>query len=129
MEPSKLLDAHVQAKRMYHLLSEVMDLSRQLAQALDRGDEVTVRMLLAMRGEPIQKLGLVRQALNQQMAALGEEDALRLALLLQGEPPAAAEEQPLAEQVAANRRLWQQVIELDRRLSLSLARDKSLYRP
>lgn len=129
MEPSKLLDAHVQARRMYHLLGEVMDLSRQLAQALDRGDEITVRMLLSMRAEPIQKLEQVRNALNQQVVKLGQEDGLHMALLLQGEPPAGPEEEPLAEQVTVNRRLWQQVVELDRRISLSLSREKSPYQP
>ena len=48
MEASKLLDAQVQTKRIYNLLSEVMDLSQQLGQAMDRNDEVAARMLLAM---------------------------------------------------------------------------------
>ena len=36
METSALMDAHVQAKRIYNLLNEVMDLSRQMAEAMDR---------------------------------------------------------------------------------------------
>ena len=36
------LKAHVQTKRMYTQLNEVLDISRQLAEALDRNDQVTV---------------------------------------------------------------------------------------
>ena len=127
MESSKLLDAHVQVKRMYNLLTEVLDLSRPLLQAVDRNDEVTVRMLLAMRGEPVHKLQLARQALEQQKRDLGEADGLRLAQLLNGEPPRSEEEKPLAQQAAANSRLLAQVLELDQRLNLKLTRGKSFY--
>ena len=60
MEQSVILKAHVQVKRIYSLLTEVMDLSKQLAEALDRNDQVTVRMLIAMRGEPVNTLDIAR---------------------------------------------------------------------
>ena len=56
METSALMDAHVQAKRIYNLLNEVMDLSRQMAEAMDRDDQVAIRMLVSMREEPVRKL-------------------------------------------------------------------------
>ena len=52
MEASILLDAHVQAKRIYNLLNEVMDVSRQMAEAVDRDDQVAIQMLVSMREEP-----------------------------------------------------------------------------
>mgnify|MGYP006990325601 CR=1 FL=1 len=34
-------------RKKYNYLNEVMDLSRQMGEALDRGDEVSMQMLLA----------------------------------------------------------------------------------
>ena len=127
MERSDLLDAQVQTKKIYNLLTEVLDLSGQLAEALDREDQVAVRMLLAMRGEPVNKLRMVRLALEQQRDALGEEDGVRLARLLNGEPAQEEAEVPLADQVAANTRLLKQVLELDQRLNRKVTREKSVY--
>ena len=122
-----ILKAHVQAKRIYSLLAEVLDLSRQLTEALDRNDQVTVRMLVSMRREPINKLCLARAVLEEQKMELPAEDGKRLAELLNGESAREEAEQALAAQVQMNRRLLQQVLELDKTLSLKVAREKSFY--
>ena len=127
MEQDVILKAHVQAKRIYSLLAEVLDLSRQLTEALDRNDQVTVRMLVSMRREPINKLRLARAVLEEQKMELPAEDGKRLAELLNGEPAREEVEQALAAQVQMNRRLLQQVLELDKTLSLKVAREKSFY--
>ena len=71
MEASTLLDAHVQAKRIYNLLNEVMDVSRQMAEAMDRNDQVAIQMLVSMREEPIHKLRQARRVLKEQREAPG----------------------------------------------------------
>ena len=58
---------------------------------------------------------------------LSAEDGKRLAELLNGEPAREEAEQALAAQVQMNRRLLQQVLELDKTLSLKVAREKSFY--
>ena len=85
MEASILLDAHVQAKRIYNLLNEVMDVSRQMAEAVDRDDQVAIQMLVSMREEPVRKLQRARRALEEQRNALEPETAQRLSRLLNGE--------------------------------------------
>ena len=55
MTAQQLLDAQVQEKRRYALLSELFDLTKQLAEAVDRDDEIATRMLLSMREEPLEK--------------------------------------------------------------------------
>lgn len=127
MTSSTLLDAQVQTKRMYNALSETMDLTRQLAEALDRDDQVAVQLLVSMREEPIKILRQVQQALKQQREALAEADGRRLAQLLGGEAPETQEEQPLAAQVGINRRLLQQLQELDKNVNRKLTREKSIY--
>lgn len=128
MEQKNLMDALVQTKRMGNLLDEVLDLSRQMAEAVDRNDEVVIQMLLTMRAEPIRKLKMTDQNLRNQRFGLPEEEGQRLADLLNGTAqPDGTEETMLFNQAASNRRLYQQVMELDRILNKKIARDKSIY--
>ena len=127
MEALTLLDAHVQAKRIYNLLNEVMDVSRQMAEAMDRDDQVAIQMLVSMREEPVHRLRQARRALEEQRDALEPEEALRLTQLLNGEEAKTEAEAPLAAQIGANRRLLEQVLELDRVLNRKLTREKSIY--
>ena len=127
MEASTLLDAHVQAKRIYNLLNEVMDVSRQMAEAMDRDDQVAIQMLVSMREEPVHRLRQARRALEEQRDALEPEEALRLTQLRNGEEAKTEAEAPLAAQIGANRRLLEQVLELDRVLNRKLTREKSIY--
>ena len=96
MEASALLDAHVQLKRIYASLNEALDLTRQLADAVDRDDQVTVQMLVAMRQEPTDKLAAAHEALSQQKAALPAQDRERLTALLKGAAAAQPAENALA---------------------------------
>ena len=128
MEQEHWMKALVQSKRMGNLLNEVLDLSRQIAQALDRNDQVAVEMLIAMRQEPITKLEEAKQALQEQGEDLkNAEEALRLALLVNGGEPERSEEFPLAEQVAANGRRLKQGLGLEQGLNRRITRDKTIY--
>ena len=128
MEAPALLDAHVQLKRCYTALNEALDLTRQLAEAVDRDDQVTTRMLVSMRQEPTDKLAQAQQALAQQRAALPAADSERLAALLKGAAAETAEEAPLANQVGLNQRVLKQLVDLDRVVNRKLTRDKSVYK-
>lgn len=128
MEASTLLDAQVQAKRIYGLLNETMELSRQMAEAVDRDDQVAIQMLVSMREEPVRKLRQARRALEEQRDALEPETARRLSQLLNGEAAETEAEEPLAAQVGTNRRLLEQLLELDRVLNRKLTREESIYK-
>lgn len=128
MDATVLAKAQMQAKRIYILLNEVLDVSCQLAEALDRDDQVTVRMLVSMRNEPVRKLQQARKALEEQRDSLPSGEKARLAELLNGAAPAVEEEKMLAGQVGANQRLLKQVLELDERINRKIAREKSIYR-
>ena len=128
MEQAELLKAQVQAKRIYQLLNEVQELSCQLAEALDRDDQVTVRMVLAMRQEPIQKLKAAKCCLEEQRDTLPLAEGERLAQLLNGDAPEREDEKGLAEQVSANQRQLEKVLTLDRAINRKLTREKSIYK-
>ena len=125
MEQTRLMEAQVQARRIYNALGEVESLSRQLAEALDRNDSVAVQMLLAMREEPLLAAHHARDILRQMVE--GTDDGGRLRALLNGGAAEQSEESALAAQIAMNERLLQQVRELDRVLSQKIARNKSVY--
>ena len=127
MDASALLDAHVQLKRIYASLNEALDLTRQLADAVDRDDQVTVQMLVAMRQEPTDKLAAAHEALSQQKAALPAQDRERLTALLKGAAAEEPAENALAGQVGLNQRVLKQLGELDRVVNRKLTREKSIY--
>lgn len=129
MKSEDLMDTLVLTKRMGNLLNEILDLSQQMAQAVDRSDEVTVGMLISMRSEPLEKLKVVHQALHTQLeAAAGSEEGERLAALLNGGKADGEAEEALAKQVAANARQWEKIAALERVLNKKIARDKSIFR-
>ena len=127
MEASALLDAHVQLNRIYASLNEALDLTRQLADAVDRDDQVTVQMLVAMRQEPTDKLAAAHEALSQQKAALPAQDRERLTALLKGAAAEEPAENALAGQVGLNQRVLKQLVDLDRVVNRKLTREKSIY--
>ena len=127
MDQEKILDAHVQVRRMYNLLTEIQDLTTQIAQALDRNDPVATQMLISMREEPIYKMAQAREALFQQLDSLNPEDALRLRAILNGAAAITPEEAGLVNQVAMNSRLMEQVQALDCHVNRKITRDKSVY--
>lgn len=128
MEASALLDALVQLKRIYAALNEALDLTRQLADAVDRDDRISIQMLTSMRQEPTDKLAGAHQALDQQRRALPQGDAGRLDALLRGAEAETEAEAPLVEQVGINQRTLRQLVDLDRIVNRKIAREKSVYK-
>ena len=127
MTGAQLLDAQVQEKRRYALLSELFDLTKQLAEAVDRNDEVTIQMLLSMREGPLAQMRQVEENLTRQRSSLSEEDGRRLAELLSGAQAQRQEENALSGQVGTNRRLLGQLVELDKRVNKKVTREKTVY--
>ena len=132
MTENTVMDALVQMKRTGNLLNELEDLTRQMGEAIDRNDQVSMEMLIAMREEPLGKLQEADQAIRDQLELLTDKfEAAQLASMLDGGPPADSGErvqQQLCEQVAVNNRRLNRVTELDRRLNERLARENSVYR-
>lgn len=76
----------------------------------------------------MRRLQQARQALKEQRDALEPETARRLSQLLNGEAAETEAEAPLAAQVGINRRLLEQVLELDRVLNRKVTREESIYK-
>ena len=78
MTESELLDLTVLERKKYNYLNEVLDLSQQMGEALDRADQVSIQMLLALRGEPVLHLQEVDQLEKSRKSGFSQEDKQRL---------------------------------------------------
>ena len=127
MTEKTVMDALVQMKRTGNLLNELEDLTRQMGEIIDRNDQVSLQILIAMREEPLGKLQAADQAIRDQLELLADKlEAAQLASMLNGGPPADSNvrtQQLLCEQVASNNRRLKQIMELDQQLNQRLGRE------
>lgn len=124
----ELLELAVLERKKYNDLNEVLDLTRQLGEALDRNDQVSARMLVAMRQDPILRLEETDRTAKDRRTALPAGVRQRLEALLAGAQPQGSEEQTFLEQAGKARSLLERVVELDRRISLRMAGEDSFYK-
>ena len=121
------LELTVLERKKYNYLVELQDLTGQLAENLDRNDQVSVRMLVAMRQDPVRLLAAVDNSGKIRLAALSEEDRRRAGELLKEGQPRDDGERIFLEQAQKTRRLLEQVVAMDRRVSMKMAGENSFY--
>ena len=121
------LELTVLERKKYNYLVELQDLTGQLAENLDRNDQVSVRMLVAMRQDPVRLLAEVDNSGKIRLAALSEEDRRRAGELLKEGQPRDDGERIFLEQAQKTRRLLEQVVAMDRRVSMKMAVENSFY--
>ena len=127
MNASDWLDLTVLERKKYNYLNETLDLTQQIGSALDHNDQISLKMLLAMRQEPIMYLEELKQTIQARRQDLPPEDQERVQALLSGASPRTQEENTFVQQAATVIRLLQRVIELDRAVNLRLAGSSSIY--
>lgn len=127
MNASDWLDLTVLERKKYNYLNETLDLTQQIGSALDHNDQISLKMLLAMRQEPIMYLEELKQTIQVRRQDLPPEDQDRVQALLSGASPRTQEENTFVQQAATVIRLLQRVIELDRAVNLRLTGSSSIY--
>ncbi|RHT72396.1 hypothetical protein DW741_06390 [Ruminococcaceae bacterium AM28-23LB] len=127
MDEQALKVAMSAEQKMYTALSEVMELTGELADAFQRQDQVSVQMFLGMRQEPIDRLESCKAMLERQCLQLPPEQRQILRGILQGQTPP-PQAQALGELVQKNKRLLDRILEVDRRLNLRIGGENSFYR-
>lgn len=129
MSGNELMDLAVLERKKYNYLNEVLDLTEQIGQAADRNDQVAMRMLVAMRQDPILSLAEVDDTAKTRLEGLDREERERLEELRSGADQARNDaERTFLEQSGRTRRLLERVVELDRRISIRLAGENSFYK-
>ena len=127
MNASDWLDLTVLERKKYNYLNETLDLTQQIGSALDHNDQISLKMLLAMRQEPIMYLEELKQTIQARRQDLPPEDQERVQALLSGASPRTQEERTFIQQAATVVRLLQRVMELDRAVNLRLTGSSSIY--
>lgn len=116
-------------RQMYTSLTEIDELTSQLADAVTRQDQVSVRLFLSMRQEEIDRMLGHKAALRRHCAELPAQDGARLRLLLAGkpgdEPPDKV--QALLKLVSTNRNLLEKICRADRSVSRRFGGSASFY--
>lgn len=116
-------------RRIFRKFNETMEITRELAEAVDREDQVSVKMLLSNRQVPLLELQELNAAVELKRCDLsGEDEAAFDRLITEHGAPETPAEKEVAEQMASNRRILEQLAELDRRVNEKLCREKSVYR-
>lgn len=115
----------VQLRKRYTALTETLDLTMQMGEALDRNDRTSFSMLLAMRQEPVLRM----QELDGNIRRIVEIDApdieARWRALVRGDNPQNADEQMIANQMQQNKRVIERLVPIDSRISQVLSERKS----
>ncbi len=108
-------------------LREVSELTRQIAEAADRRDELAMDMLLGEREAPLRTAYEIETQIREGLEKLPAAEAIRFNALLRGAEAETEREAELANQVAQYRRLVSAIVEADKRLSLRLGGKSSFY--
>lgn len=116
-------------RKRYTTLTEVMELTKELGDAFQRQDQVSVRLFLSMRQEPINQLREYRAIQRKRCAALPDEEGEVLWKVLTGQGSGDGSEQlqVLEKLIGQNRNLLERVQEADRQVSMKLGGKKSYY--
>lgn len=115
-------------KKFYQKLNEALGLTSELAEAVTRQDPVSIRALIAMRQKPLLELQEISSYIDLKRVDLNKTDAAQFDGLLSGKHPQLPEEIPVADQIAANRRLVDRLTQLDRQISQTLCGEDSFYK-
>ncbi len=128
MTEKEILDIHILERKKFNLLSEVLDLSKQIGESIDRNDQVSLRMLLGMRQDPISQLEEIKANFGGILANLPSEESQHLRDILGGRASDNPAEEGLKKQAIATGQLLAQVIDLDKRINQRIAGDQSVYK-
>lgn len=115
-------------RKCYAALTEIMELTRDLSDAVQRQDQVTVQMFLSMRQEPINQLKEYRSLQRKRCASLPEEESAALWKVLMGKGGDGTDQlQELEKLVGQNQSLLERIQQVDRQVSVKLGGKKSFY--
>lgn len=115
-------------RRQYMKLLEVSDLTKELAQAAERRDEVAVKMLLNMRQSLLLELSESEEGIWEEVNSQPEEEAILLGTVLNATTAKAQGNLPeLEAQVLKNRQLLEKICEVDKQVSLKIGGKRSFY--
>lgn len=127
MQDRDLKELEALQKRIYAKLNETMSLSRELGEAVERQDQISVQMLLASRQKPILELQELYATMNLKRCDLTGADEEDFDRLTSGGEARTEAEEAVVQQRAMNQRLLERLVEVDRGINDALCKERSFY--
>lgn len=125
-ELEELLIRHL--KKEYNLCSEIEDMTKELAEAMNRDDQVSIGMVLRMRGEAMAEADKAARERGLLLNAGGERKERLLKLAACQEIPDMTEaEEKILKLFRSRRQALERTAGLDQRVSTRFAGEKSFY--
>lgn len=115
-------------QKEYSLCGEIEDLTKELAEAMDRDDQVSIGMVLKMRGQTMAEVDKAVRERGLVLDAAGESKE-RLQKLTTGQevPDMTETEKRILRLFESRRLILERTAGLDRKISTRLAGEKSFY--
>ena len=115
-------------QKEYSLCGEIEDLTKELAEAMDRDDQVSIGMVLKMRGQTMAEVDKAVRERRLVLNAAGEGKE-RLQKLTTGQevPDMTETEKRILRLFESRRLILERAAGLDRKISKRLAGEKSFY--
>lgn len=114
-------------KKQFLKFNEVLTVTEQMVESMERNDKFSVSMLLSMREDPVRQAQEIQDQIGEYLLQMPETDAIRANELLTGAENGQGMESALSNQVAQNRRLLDRIIRLDKFISQRLGGNRSFY--
>lgn len=127
MNQQTITEAHGTCRSMYTALSELLELTTELAEAIQRQDQVSVQLFLSMRQEPLDRLQVCDTSLRRLCSLLPPAEGAQLRQVLNGQSGGTAATQGLEQTVRQNRRLLEQITRIDERINRRMGGKNSFY--
>lgn len=127
MNEQTITEAHGACRSMYTALTELLELTNELSEAIQRQDQVSVQLFLSMRQEPLDRLRVCDTRLRRLCSLLPAAEGAELRQVLNGQGSGTAATQGLERTVRQNRQLLEQITRIDERLNRRMGGKKSFY--
>ncbi len=127
MNEQTITEAHGACRTMYTALSELLELTTDLSEAIQRQDQVSVQLFLSMRQEPLERLRICDAHLRRLCSSLPQAESAQLRQVLNGQSGGTATTQGLERTVLQNRQLLEQITRMDERINRRMGGKKSFY--
>lgn len=127
MNEQTITEAHGACRSMYTALTELLELTNELSEAIQRQDQVSVQLFLSMRQEPLERLRVCDTRLRRLCSLLPPAEGAQLRQVLNGQGGGTAATQGLERTVRQNRQLLEQITRIDERLNRRMGGKKSFY--
>lgn len=127
MREKQMQDIRAIQKSICEKLLEVTSLTQELDEAVNRQDQVSVRLLLLARRKPLCELCAAWAKMDLQRCELSPQEVDELEEIFSGAGPEGGDSGAMAALQQSNQRLLQRLKAMDQEVSRKICRERSYY--